>query len=782
VTFLLVVLFLAVESKHGLNWHVPISGQAIPQMMANPVPLQDVRLTTDTFWSTALGYNHQYLNQLNLDSLLWNFRTTAGLPAPGTPYTGGWEDPTCELRGHFVGHWMSATARMWASTGDANVLSRMTSLVTELGKCQDAMKTGYLSAFPSEEFDRLEAHQQVWAPYYTIHKIMAGLLDQYEIANNTQALSMVTKMANYFYGRVMNVMNTQGMNGWQSILNVEWGGMNDVMYSLYVYTKNQSHLDLANLFDHYSWSRPLAAQQDDLPNNHANTHIPEIIGNQRAYEVVGNTTQQQISQFFYSTITTHHSWVTAGSNDNEYWATADRVGDSLNLYTEESCTQYNIQKVARHFFQWSADPRFFDFYERAMLSGLVGNIAGPGLFIYMMPIGSPGQTKGDNKDWNTHWGNPFVDFWCCYGTMIESFSKFGDSVYFSSPDNNILYITQFIPSTFSWSTRGVTITQKTTFPNDSSTSIVISGSTSGTYSIAIRVPSWATTGSNKITINGQPYTGSATPGSFAVINRNWVASDTITATFPMTFTWERIQDTRSQYSAVGAFFYGPLLLAGLTSSPILVGDTKNPSSWIVRTSSTNLTFTAHGDYNTDVQMLPLLFILHQKYTIYFNTTGMSIVPYNPAGSTIPSDSAMDWLCSGGAAVVSNPDLSLRSGNPNEINTVYLETGVEDSTHIVTQIKFAYSYVTGYSGGVKGSNFSVSFEDISTGATVLLYNSPVLTDYSYDKCNTCYSPPVTVTKSNLNLAVKTPQRVKFVFQNNDRNIQILLNINFVVSWN
>eukprot|EP00456_Euglypha_rotunda_P071680 TRINITY_DN64301_c0_g1_i1.p1 TRINITY_DN64301_c0_g1~~TRINITY_DN64301_c0_g1_i1.p1 ORF type:complete len:182 (-),score=22.85 TRINITY_DN64301_c0_g1_i1:10-555(-) len=161
---------------------------------------------------------------------------------------------------------------MWASTGDANVSSKMISFVTELGKCQDAMGTGYLSAFPTEEFDRLEAHEDVWAPYYTIHKIMAGLLDQYEIANNTQALSMVTKMADYFYGRVMNVMNTQGMNGWQSILNVEWGGMNDVLYSLYVHTQNPNHLNLANLFDHYSWTRPLAAGQDDLPGNHANTH------------------------------------------------------------------------------------------------------------------------------------------------------------------------------------------------------------------------------------------------------------------------------------------------------------------------------------------------------------------------------------------------------------------------------------------------------------------------------------------------------------------------------
>ena len=135
--------------------------------------------------------DQQYLLSLDVDRLLHNFRVTAGLRSTATPL-GGWEAPDVELRGHSVGHYLSAVSLMYASTGDARFKSRADTVVTELAKVQAAEATkfhpGYLSAFPEELFDRVDARQRVWAPYYTIHKIMAGLLDAYVLTANARAL------------------------------------------------------------------------------------------------------------------------------------------------------------------------------------------------------------------------------------------------------------------------------------------------------------------------------------------------------------------------------------------------------------------------------------------------------------------------------------------------------------------------------------------------------------------------------------------------------------------
>ncbi|KOM50782.1 hypothetical protein LR48_Vigan08g160900 [Vigna angularis] len=234
-----------------------------PQGFLKEVPLEDVRLHENSIHGTAQRTNLEYLLMFDVDRLIWSFRKTAGLPTPGTPY-GGWEEPKEELRGHFVGHYLSASSLMWASTQNDELKQKMTSLVAGLSACQEKIGTGYLSAFPSELFDRFEAIQIVWAPYYTIHKIMAGLLDQYTFAGNSQALKMVIRMVDYFYNRVQNVITKYTINRHYQSLNTETGGMNDVLYRLYSITAN----DIADL--------------------HANTHIPIVVGSQRRYEITGD--------------------------------------------------------------------------------------------------------------------------------------------------------------------------------------------------------------------------------------------------------------------------------------------------------------------------------------------------------------------------------------------------------------------------------------------------------------------------------------------------------------
>jgi hypothetical protein len=223
------------------------------------VSLHDVRLDPDSFHWRAQQTNLEYLLMLDVDGLAWSFRKEAGLDAPGD-YYGGWERPDSELRGHFVGHYLSATAYMWASTHNDTLKEKMSALVSALSECQQKSGTGYLSAFPSSFFDRFEAITPVWAPYYTIHKILAGLVDQYKLAGNSQALKMATGMADYFYGRVRNVIRKYSVERhWQS-LNEETGGMNDVLYQLYSITGDSKYLLLAHLFDKPCFLGVLAIQ------------------------------------------------------------------------------------------------------------------------------------------------------------------------------------------------------------------------------------------------------------------------------------------------------------------------------------------------------------------------------------------------------------------------------------------------------------------------------------------------------------------------------------------
>src|SRR5262245_12824089 len=265
--FLLASAVIVLALAGGAAWTV--DQHAIPVQAADKVPsealpfrLQDVRLLDGPF-KTAMQLDQQYLLSLDQDRLLHNFRVTADLPSTATPL-GGWESPDTELRGHTIGHYLSALAIMYASTGDAQFKARADSMVAELGKVQDAeakkFHPGYLSAFPEEFFDRVDARQRVWAPYYTIHKVMAGLLDMYELGGNAQALQMVTKMADWVKFRVDRLDEAQQ----QRALGTEFGGMNEVLANIYAATGNPEYLRVAHTFDHKAIFDPLARREDPL--------------------------------------------------------------------------------------------------------------------------------------------------------------------------------------------------------------------------------------------------------------------------------------------------------------------------------------------------------------------------------------------------------------------------------------------------------------------------------------------------------------------------------------
>ncbi|KAL3689924.1 hypothetical protein R1sor_016233 [Riccia sorocarpa] len=560
---------------------------SIQKVALREVPLHRVRIDPDSDEGRAQETNLRYLLMLDVDRLVWSFRQNAGLPTPGSAY-GGWETPGMELRGHFVGHYLSATALMWASTHNESIREKMSLVVDALAECQKKLGTGYLSAFPSTYFDRFEAIQPVWAPYYTIHKIMAGLLDQYTLAGNEKARTMVLWMAKYFLLRFESVIERFTIERHWKSLNEETGGMNDVMYRLYLLTEDPEHLKLAHLFDKPCFLGLLALKTDGLSGFHSNTHLPLVVGAQMRYESTGDKLYKEIAEYFMDLINTSHRYATGGTSVGEFWSDPNRLGDTLTTETQESCTTYNILKVARNLYRWTKDVKYADYYERALLNGVLGIQRGeePGVMIYMLPEG-PGSSKAVSYH---GWGTPFDSMWCCYGTGIESFSKLGDSVYFEDEEGE-LYVMRFTSSSVLWTSFKMLVTQKVQ-PVSSETPILSvtfvfkemeEGASGKGSRISLRIPSWTAQRSLHVKLNGLSQVHPAQPGSYLTFSRNWKVGDKLEIEVPLSLTMENIQDEREKFSDLHAFFYGPYVLAGMTEGDNLLGevDGTSLSSWLV---------------------------------------------------------------------------------------------------------------------------------------------------------------------------------------------------------
>lgn len=541
----------------------------VQEKFLKEMSLHNVRLDPNSKHGRAQQTNLEYLLMLDVDSLVWSFRKTAGLPTPGTNYT-SWEGYDQELRGHFVGHYMSATAQMWASTYNDTLKQKMSAVVSALSDCQNKIGTGYLSAFPTELFDRVETIKSVWAPYYTIHKIMAGLLDQHMLADNPQALKMVTWMADYFFGRVQNVIAKYSLDRHWRSLNTEFGGMNEVFYKLYALTQNRKYFVLGHLFDKPCFLGSLAIKVDDISGLHANTHIAILIGTQLRYEVTGDPLYKEIGTYFMDIVNASHSYATGGTSVHEFWLEADRLADTLVKDNEESCTTYNMLKVSRHLFRWTKEMAYADYYERALTNGVLSIQRGtePGVMIYFLPL-DRGSSKAISQ-WG--WGTPFGSFWCCYGTGTESFSKLGDSIYFEENGQNLgLYIIQFISSTLNWKNGGISLNMKVQEPVTSwdphfqvnLTVLPNEESPANSLTLHLRVPFWTSLNGAKALLNGQALS-LPNPGSFLSIKRKWNPGDQITLELPIKLRIEPIKDDRPKYASVQAILYGPYLLAGLS--------------------------------------------------------------------------------------------------------------------------------------------------------------------------------------------------------------------------
>jgi DUF1680 family protein len=588
--------FPAVTARPGLAASRPDAG-----VSAFPFPLGQVTLLAGPFLDN-MNRTLSYLSFVDPDRLLYTFRTNVGLSTRGAAPVGGWESPTTELRGHSTGHLLSALAQAYAATGTAAYKTKGDYLVGELAACQAAspgagFHTGYLSAYPENFFDRLESGQSVWAPYYTLHKIMAGLLDQYLLAGNTQALTVLLSKAGWVDWRTGRLTTAQ----MQSVLNTEFGGMNEVLANLCQATGDTRWLTVAQRFDHTRIYDPLANNTDQLAGFHGNTQLAKLMGAIREYTASGTQRYADIATNFWDIVTRHHTYVIGGNTNGEYFQQPDRIASQLSSSTCECCNTYNMLKLTRQlFFHNPARADYLDYYERALLNQILGQQdpnSAHGFVAYYTPL-QPGGIKTYSNDYN--------NFTCDHGTGMESNTKYMDTIYFFNGET--LYVNLFIASRLNWAARGITVTQQTSFPTVPSSRLTITGS--GHIALKVRIPAWAA--GAQVKVNGT-VTGSPAPGAYLTIDRTWASGDTVDISLPMALKLAPTPDS----ATTQAVTYGPVVLSGAYGNTVLGQlPTLDPNS--IRPATTPLQFTATADGAT-VTLIPFHTMHHQHYTVYWNT-------------------------------------------------------------------------------------------------------------------------------------------------------------------
>src|ERR1039457_140449 len=521
-----------------------------------PFPMGQVRLLPSVFLEAA-EWNRGYMSRLPADRLLDSFRLNAGLPSSAEPL-GGWEIYVAaapgerrgnegELRGHFIGHFLSASAQLYASMDDKDAKAKGDLMVAELAKCQQKLgPSGYLSAFPTEWFDRLDARQPVWAPFYTIHKIMAGMFDMYRLAGNKQALEVLEGMSGWADG--WSASKTE--EHMQDILNTEYGGMNDVLYNLAAATGDDRWAKAGDRFTKKRFFNPLALRRDELRGLHVNTHIPQVIGAARRYEISGDLRFHDVADFFWYEVTSARCYVTGGTSNGEGWLVQPRqLAAELkrSVDTAECCCAYNMMKLTRHLYGWTADPRYFEYYERTLLNHRLGTIhPETGATQYYLSL-TPGA-------WKT-FGTEDQSFWCCTGTGVEEYSKLKDSIYWHDADG--VFVNLFIPSELNFAEKGFRLRQETKFPESERTTLVVKVDRPVELALRLRIPEWLGS-SASVRVNGKALEASASPGSYLAISRTWKNGDRVEMDLPMRLHIQAMPDD-PQLQAV---LYGPLVLAG----------------------------------------------------------------------------------------------------------------------------------------------------------------------------------------------------------------------------
>ncbi|KAL1500497.1 hypothetical protein AB1Y20_013154 [Prymnesium parvum] len=552
-----------------------------------PLPPSLLRLLPGSPFADAFDTNLRFLRSVDTAALLlsWQLNAPRGAWPKGTFRLMGWEHTGSELRGHFLGHWLSSCAIAFAATRDEAVGAAMAEVVAQLDAIAAARGDGYLSAFPDSFLTRLEAQTPVWAPYYTLHKLLAGLLQQHALAGSEAALRLSEGLAAYIDGRVHRVIDSKSIEHHFETLHQECGGINEGLWSLAALTRQPQHRALASLFDKPCLMGPLADGKDELTGMHGNTALALLLGAQRRFEVTGEPHFLSLAVRFFDLIERDRSFATGGTTLNELWGRPGELGHTvtdsasgMGFEQAESCTTHNLMRLAVKLLCASGgEMRYADYLEKALLNGVLGTQRGlePGMMLYFYPLGSR-VSKAAPQAWrHAGWSTPYGDWWCCMGTGIEAFARMAELVFFQSthdsqsrtPSRTLpeLYVLQLVPTLLNWTLGGLRLRLDAAHPAATSAStpaklrLTVDAGGPVEASILLRVPYWAVAPSATIGNAAVP-AERVQAGKYLRIRRVWREGDAVCLTLPFEISTSRLPDRREHFSRLHAIRAGPTVL------------------------------------------------------------------------------------------------------------------------------------------------------------------------------------------------------------------------------
>jgi len=585
----------------------------VPDIL-RPFPLSDVKLLPSIF-RERFDLNRQYVMSLRSENLLQNYYLQAGLWGPPRQPEGihwGWESPTSEVRGHFLGHWLSAAARIYSVAADMEAKAKAEHIVAELARCQRENGGEWAGSIPPAYLEWVARGKRVWAPHYTLHKTLMGLYDMYALAGSEQALEILMAWARWLH-RWTSPFTRQQMD---DILDVETGGMLEAWANLYGVTHEQAHLELMHRYDRPRLFDKLLAGEDPLTNRHANTTIPEAQGAARAWEVTGEERWRRVAEAYWRlAVTQRGAYCTGGQTCGEIWTPPFQLAARLGDKNQEHCTVYNMMRLAEYLLRWTGDMAYADYWERNLYNGILAQQhPQTGMISYFLPLEAGAAKK---------WGTPTDDFWCCHGSLVQAHPLHASAAYYR--DDEGLVVCQFVPTELTWQRADAAV--KVTLTEDTRPELVhrpsalafdlrIESSAPTRFALRIRLPWWLH-GAPSLFVDGEPQPVHEDTRRCLVLERVW-RSNWVKIVLPKQLASCPLPDRPE----MTAFMDGPVVLAGLCDDERpLYGDPAHPETLLVPDNEREWHLWKPGyraiGQPRGLRFKPLYLVCDERYTVYF---------------------------------------------------------------------------------------------------------------------------------------------------------------------
>ena len=598
--------------------------------MFKPAEIGSVKILPGVF-RERMDVNRSYLMELDSSCLLQNFCLEAGIILPGlqvldNPETAnlhwGWEAPTCQLRWHFLGHWLSAAAKLVAAENDAELKVKLDKIISELARCQELNGGEWAGSIPEKYFTRLIKNQYIWSPQYVMHKTIMGLTDAYVYAGNTQALDILAHLSDWY---IRWTEKAAELNP-HAVYSGEEAGMLEVWAQLFQLTSDEKYLTLAKRYADAGLFRKLREGKDSLTNCHANASIPFTHGAAKMYEVTGDKDWLEVIKLFWKcAVTERGMFSTGGQNAGEFWIPPHLQGHFLGSNDQEFCTVYNMVRTASYLFKYTGEAQYADYIERCLYNGfLAQQNSQTGMPTYFLPLAAGSRKK---------WGTKRRDFWCCHGTMVQAQTLYPELIYYTG--ENRVVISQYIPSGFRTEMGGADVViEQTTgmkYYNDQAffdekddgqmsrwlLKFSVKCDKPAGFTLSFRVPAWMN-GAPEVEVNGERIAAPVKDG-YIDITAEW-SDSTVQIFFPSKLRAETLPDMPELMSIVD----GPIVLAGLTGSDCgITGADKLEEQFMPQLEHTYGTFPwRQNSWRTrnqpqSVMFRPLYEITDEEYTVYF---------------------------------------------------------------------------------------------------------------------------------------------------------------------